>query len=200
MSEKKLKRPFSLKAAMDKSVEGVGLHAFQAIYKVQSDGLPPDDKNGNALWHSNTCQNPLSEEDSQKVARLALEIENQAKTAIVKMFLYPGFMDNLLEKMVAKNARNLKNSHRKTMTDVIQQYFEADPENIKKSPREAFRELLREGQVILEERDGKDGYVVVDASNSNSKGRFLKKTSLASTYSNAKKNALSNLNGDTLKI
>ena len=198
MSKLKLKRPNVFQVALEASLKEVGHKAFHTIHKVLSDGLPPSDDDGRAEWYLGHCTKELSAAEAEKVLSLALEIELQARAAIVNMFASPGFMERLLKDMVAVNARkNLRKSHKMSATDIIQKFFAADPENIKKSTRVAIRELVRGGELIAEVRNGDDGYVVVDPSSSQSKWHFVKKTSIASTYSAARKKAASNLIGDT---
>ncbi len=150
MSKKKFKRPLDIKAAMNKSVEGVGRHAFHVICKVLSDGLPPDDKAGNALWRSYACENQLGNRDAKKVAKLALGIEHLAKVAILKLFLTPGFMDNLMDSMVAKHARGLQNSRKPGMTEIWRKYFQREGVDKNLSIKKAVQVLESEEVLILD--------------------------------------------------
>ena len=198
---KKLNREFLAEPVIKAAFKHVGRHAFQTISKLLSDGLPPKDEAGYALWLSNGSNGKLSVDDAMKIERLALEFETQAKIAMVKLFLDPGFMSHHIDAMVKKNAKNrLRKSQRKALTHVIRDYFDADPSNVTKSPRIALKELVGEGKLIPEKQNGIDGYLVVDKVRDRSEWRFVRKSATSVAFSCTKKEYSNNPSGVTSKI
>jgi hypothetical protein len=145
---------FDYESSFRKAVKGVGRKAFHTIYKSLSDGLPPDNELGNSLWKTDLVSNDLSEADTKKVARLALDIEEEAFQSILRLLLTPDFLAYFKEDTVGSNARRLFKERKKRRTEVYEAYLE---NNMFKSSKQILREMESEGLI---EQEG-DFYLTV---------------------------------------
>ncbi|MGD9659779.1 MAG: hypothetical protein AB7U63_00760 [Porticoccaceae bacterium] len=167
---------FTFEATFRKAVEPVGKAAFHTLCKLLSEGLPPDDPQGRALWDSDLTKRELSDIETSKAAALALAIEEQAFKSILRTLAADGFLEAISSLIETAHAQAMAKQRSKVRTDPFTTYLKRNPDI---SSKEIVRTMEAEG--IIEAHN--DYYLIVNQSLDRSEWPKVKLSSMPSKLS-----------------
>jgi hypothetical protein len=163
-----------VRVALDNALKPVGDEAFRIIYKALSDGLPSGGIISEAMWQTEYVGKHLTDDEANKIARLALRIEEEAKLALVSLLANDNFRDALKRDFILSHSRKNAKSRQSRRTAPFIEILKLNP-NL--STKEIVNKLEQEGKII----DQGDKYEIVTS------GAIVKKDSIASKVSRIRK-------------